>query len=186
MRNRIPLMAGAALAAGIQTVALGAMIESRASILRSGREVVLKTEPVDPRDLLRGDFVRLGYEISRVSLERFGNDGPAADETGETIHVALKPGADGAFAVSRASMQPIETAADEIVLAGKVDGISDQWVGVSYGIERYYVPEGEGRPIEDAQGARKVDIVLAVDQAGHAQIKALKLDGKQLYREPLY
>ena len=52
----------------LQTLVLGRMIESRAAILVSGTEVLLKTAPVDPRDLLRGDYVALSYDISRVPL----------------------------------------------------------------------------------------------------------------------
>jgi uncharacterized membrane-anchored protein len=37
------------------------MIESRAAILRDGTEIVLQVEPIDPRDLMRGDYVRLQY-----------------------------------------------------------------------------------------------------------------------------
>ena len=70
-----PLLA-ALLVAGAQTAALGYMIESRASILRSGRDVLLKTVPVDPRDLLRGDYVILSYDISRLQPELFKGDRP--------------------------------------------------------------------------------------------------------------
>ena len=58
-------MAAAALTALIQCGILLYMIQSRASILQNGTEVTLKTEPVDPRDLLRGDYVVLGYALLR-------------------------------------------------------------------------------------------------------------------------
>jgi hypothetical protein len=54
----------ALLLALVQTGFLGWMIVGRAAVLRDGREVLLKVEPVDPRDLLRGDYVILNYEIS--------------------------------------------------------------------------------------------------------------------------
>ena len=50
-----------------QIAFLSWMIAGRAAILRDGREVLLKVEPVDPRDLLRGDYVVLTYEITRTS-----------------------------------------------------------------------------------------------------------------------
>ena len=52
---------------------LGWIIAGRAAILRDGREIVLKVEPVDPRDLLRGDYVRLGYEISSIPVSKITN-----------------------------------------------------------------------------------------------------------------
>ncbi|AIJ53947.1 hypothetical protein C086_00847 [Brucella abortus F6/05-3] len=65
--NRKWLYAGAVLAALLQTGILYAGIEKRAAILRSGQDIVFQTEPVDPRDLMRGDYVVLGYEISNIA-----------------------------------------------------------------------------------------------------------------------
>ena len=58
-------------------------------------------------------------------------------------------------------------------------------VGVEYGIEAYFVPEGEGRAIETTEKSR-LEIVAAVARSGDAAIKRLLLDGKMLYTEPLY
>jgi len=38
--------------------------------LRTGTEMILRIEPVDPRDLFRGDYVTLNYEISTLDLEK--------------------------------------------------------------------------------------------------------------------
>ena len=54
-------------AAGLIQIGLVAlMVVDRVNILRTGTDVTLQTRPVDPRDLLRGDYVTLSYEISRV------------------------------------------------------------------------------------------------------------------------
>jgi len=37
--------------------------------LLTGKEVLLKTVPVDPRYFLRGDYVILNYEIAQISNE---------------------------------------------------------------------------------------------------------------------
>ena len=65
--ERIPKAALFGVAAMVQIVLLAAMITDRAQILRDGTEVKLQTRPVDPRDLLRGDYVVLGYDISQLS-----------------------------------------------------------------------------------------------------------------------
>ncbi len=39
-----------------------------------GEEIKIKTIPNDPRDIFRGDFVRLDYEISEISLNNLGLD----------------------------------------------------------------------------------------------------------------
>ncbi|EAB6717932.1 hypothetical protein DUP91_26775, partial [Salmonella enterica subsp. enterica] len=58
------VMAG--LVALLQVGFLGWMIQGRAAILRDGREVLLRVQPVDPRDLLRGDYVVMSYLASDV------------------------------------------------------------------------------------------------------------------------
>ena len=44
------------IAIGIQLVILFAIIIFKSSVLIGGTEVLLKIEPVDPRDILRGDY----------------------------------------------------------------------------------------------------------------------------------
>ena len=52
----LPVAAAVAVA---QIGFLVSMIAGRASILRTGQEVLLDVRPIDPRDLLRGDYVIL-------------------------------------------------------------------------------------------------------------------------------
>ena len=63
----------------VQTVALGAILADRALILANGREIVLETEPVDPRDLLRGDYVILNYAASRFDVATVAGDNTFSD-----------------------------------------------------------------------------------------------------------
>ncbi len=46
---------------------LGFMAGQREWVLRYGRTVTLRTEPVDPSDPLRGEYARLGYSFSSVT-----------------------------------------------------------------------------------------------------------------------
>ena len=57
---------------------------------------------------------------------------------------------------------------------------------IKYGLESYFVPEGEGRKLEDARNQQKLRIVAAVLPSGRAAIKRLLLDGEKVYEEPLY
>ena len=52
--------------AALQVVALAYMAAEREWVLRTGRTIYLRTAPIDPRDAMRGDYVRLSYQISRV------------------------------------------------------------------------------------------------------------------------
>jgi len=49
-----------AILALAQTGVLAAMVIDRVRLLTSGREITLPIVPVDPRDLFRGEYVRLG------------------------------------------------------------------------------------------------------------------------------
>ncbi|MFN3320708.1 MAG: GDYXXLXY domain-containing protein [Allorhizobium sp.] len=186
-----PFAAVALFIAIVQTAILGYMIEGRASILRSGTDVLLKTAPVDPRDLLRGDYVILTYDISTISTTSITGARP---ETGEVarLNVRLKPGADGFWTVSAASFDPLAEELGSVVLISQPVTIYDwEWqnagnLTVSYGIERFYVPEGEGRPIEDGRNQGRVSVAVRVSDDGQAQIRALMLDNEPLYEEPLY
>lgn len=186
-----PFAAVALVVALVQTSILGYMIEGRASILRSGTEVLLKTAPVDPRDLLRGDYVILSYDISNISTTSISGTRPKEGEVA-SLHVRLKPGADGFWTVSQASFDPLAAEDGSVVLLSQpITMYGWEWENagnliVSYGIERFYVPEGEGRPIEDGRNEGRVSVAARVSDDGQAQIRALMLDGEPLYEEPLY
>ena len=42
--------------------------------LSQGQKILLKTIPLDPRDLFRGDYVVLNYEISQLNLDSIKHD----------------------------------------------------------------------------------------------------------------
>jgi uncharacterized membrane-anchored protein len=80
-------------------------------------------------------------------------------------------------------------AADEIDLKGtSLDRWQDglETINVQYGLERFYVPEGEGRAIEQGLGERQFTMRIAVGENGDPQIKALYDGDTPLYSEPLY
>lgn len=182
------LYAGAVVAAALQTGVLYASIEKRASVLRSGHEVVLQTRPIDPRDLMRGDYVILGYDITLIDRKIVQG---VSEDGARVVYVALKPDAQGLWHLSRASFEKFsDLASDEVQIRGQstyaIADYPDATITIRYGIERYYVPEGEGRAIEDSQRDLQITAVVAVDDAGTAVMKALRDDGRQLYQEPLY
>ena len=194
--TRIPVLWRALAAIVILAGALFALVESRAAILRSGTEIRLRTVPVDPRDLFRGDYVILNYEITTVR--------PAAGQgefkRGEAVHVLLRPGPDGlAQAVAGYKDRP-QAANDETVILGRVTSVracaldaegrtdckqGNDWLRVAYGLESYFVPQGTGRAIETTDRQR-IEIVAAVSSSGQAAIKRLLIDGKLVHAEPPY
>ena len=62
----------------------------------------------------------------------------------------------------------------------------DAMLSLRFGIERYYVPEGEGLLIEDARNEGRTTVAIRVSASGEPQIARLMIDGETLYSEPLY
>lgn len=193
---KVPLLWRAVATVLLLALGLLALVQQRAGILSSGTEVRLRTVPVDPRDLFRGDYVVFAYPISVVAT---GPDG-ASYRSGETVYVTLKRDADGFSRATGVSHERPATSGDTVVIAGRVTSTSAcalndageldcngerRRLRIAYGIESYFVPQGEGRAIETTDKAR-IEVVVAVSGSGEAAIKRLLIDGKPVYAEPPY
>ena len=183
------LIPAALIVAVLQSAILLYVVTSRAAVLRDGAEVRLETAPVDPRDFLRGDYVILNYKIGEVLPEAVTGAWPT-DSARHTIHVRLESGADGFWNVREASFMPLVEKPGSVIVEGITDRFSTQGSGraisVTYGIERYYVPEGEGKAIEAARNDGRISIAARVSKSGIIHIRALLENGQPLYEEPLY
>ena len=135
--------------------------------LAFGKSVVLQTAPVDPRDIFRGDYVVLRYEISTLS----NIPGLRTVKEGDKAYVRLEQRVD-IWEATEISKVPREEWA--VFISGKVTNVRDNRITMEYGIEAYFVPEGKGREIERA-GDIKVRVSL--DRSGIAIIKNLIVDG---------
>ena len=195
--GRVPLLPRYILAALLLCGLILAMVYQRAEILRNGQEVRLEIVPVDPRDLFRGDYVILDYKISSVDLPK---DATGEFKRGQKIFVTLRPDENGkARAVAISSERPAVSGADIVILgtvsAGSVCPPNEAGLRVckpgiraalvKYGLESYFVPQGEGKKIETTEKTR-LEIVAAVTPSGQSAIKRLLLDGKPVYDEPPY
>lgn len=189
--QRIPkaVLFGAAIL--LQCVLLVLMVADRMQILREGREVTLQTQPVDPRDLLRGDYVVLRYDISQLPAGALA--GKTAETRNPVVFVKLAPNANGLYEAVSVAAEPVTVTAPEILIRGRVSyscGSTSRTfcdkLQIKYGLESYFVPEGEGRKLEQARNQQKLRVVAAVLPSGRAAIKRLLLDGEPVYEEPLY
>jgi uncharacterized membrane-anchored protein len=176
---RVPKIVLFGAAGLIQMALIAVMVVDRVNILRSGTDVTLQTRPVDPRDFLRGDYVILNYDISSVPA------GALTAQRGTTVYVKLAPNPEGFYQAVSAHASLVEVASPEVLIRGRVAG-SGSNLQVRYGIERYFVPEGEGRKLESARNERKLTVVVAVTPGGRAAIKRLLIDGEAVYDEPWF
>ena len=191
MKPGTGLFAAALGVALLQIGFLAWMIQARADILRNGREVRLEVEPVDPRDLLRGDYVRLGYDMSILPKTLFSTLPEHALAEGTPILVDLEADDEGlhqpvAVHLSDNAPLPDLTVVRVRGTLASSSPLSSDMLRLRYGIERFYLPEGEGMAIEADMRMRSFYVIAAVSAAGQAQIKAFQDGDTTLYQEPLY
>ena len=149
--NRNTMIAVAISMAAMLCVALPPMI-----IVRTGTVVYLETQKMDPRTLFRGDYVILGYLRAQNIV---GNDmaRQAADEA-RPVYVTFTTERPGSFV--SVSLDRPELADGQVCIAGRVrrfrrqpDGTETNYVSVDFPqIAQYFVPEGEGRELEQQRG----------------------------------
>lgn len=183
-----------ALVAAVQIGLVGKIVFDRVSLLRNGREIALPIVPVDPRDLFRGDYVTLGYPMSQIKIA----DLPAGASfkelaAGRTAYVTLHQGADQAWApVAVAPAYPAAAADADVVVRGVVTNLwntqesGGDRIFLRYGLERYFVPEGTGRELEEKVRDKTMQAIVAVGADGEAAIKGLLIGGERREDAPLF
>jgi uncharacterized membrane-anchored protein len=180
-----------ALLALVQTATLAVMVLDRMRLLNTGREIVLPIVPVDPRDLFRGEYVELGFAVGRVPAELLEGPPPVAHAA---FYVTLEQDQDGTWMPIRLCRdRPEVSAPSRIVLKARSrfgrpiaqPGQANAINLVGYGIEHYFVPQGQGPRLEALARDKKLAALIAVDGAGHAAIKGILIDGRLEYEEPL-
>ena len=126
--------------------------------LASGKEVRLHVQPVDPIDFFRGEYVALSYDISGIKT---------GAPPGTTVYVPLYK--TDAHWTSQAAL--LRRPPDDVtfIRGHVIDG------GIKFGIETYFVEQGESRKYEEAaqNGDLFVDVVL--DDEGDPKIKRLRV-----------
>lgn len=157
------------LAVVFQIAVVATMAFSREWILATGTPYLFQTAPIDPRDIFRGDYVRLDYLFSHLPPARLD---PAIHEQGvrkgQRVYLALEQHENG---LSEGGMLYHNPPANGAYLAGRV---RNDWpyrgyherpaeervkmpltpVAVKFGIEQYYVEQGRGLVMEETRGGR--------------------------------
>jgi uncharacterized membrane-anchored protein len=102
----------------IQIFILTGIIVYRQYWVATGERILLVTEPVDPRDIFRGDYVRLTYEISTLDLNRLGVS--ERFKPRDKIYVTLERDENGIY---RASFVSKRRAEGKPFIQGRIKGV---------------------------------------------------------------
>ncbi len=180
----------------LQALVLAYMAGEREYILKTGKMIYLRTAPVDPRDIFRGDYVRLNYEMSRIAADRLEDAGDSKEiRKGEKIYVGLKEGHNGLYEMAYARFEKPEGG---LYLTGRSPNHHQipnpgYPIGINYGIEAYFVEQGAGRAIEKRRGTRTetqvpLEMAIAVGSDGKSVISGYRWSpigiGLQTLRNP--
>jgi len=121
--------------------------------LAKGFKVLLRIGPVDPSSPIRGDYLVLNYsDISTIKVSEFDYH-PV--KTGDLVYVSLKRKnrfwiiAEGNKISKRKPFKGIFIKG--VIKRGENTTYSSTSVGLTYGIESYYIPPGSGRGIKSSR-----------------------------------
>jgi uncharacterized membrane-anchored protein len=175
-----------AVVALLQSGAVASMVYERHRLVQSGREIILPVRPVDPRDIFRGDYVTLSYDISRLTNETASPERiPAGLSKGDDVFATLTPSGDGTWTLKTLTPSfPTAVASGDVVIKGHVQSLwrgpeQEATLNVRYGIEQYFIPEGTGSELEAKVRDKKIAAIVAVAPSGEAALKGLVIDGER-------
>jgi uncharacterized membrane-anchored protein/uncharacterized membrane protein len=137
----------------LQVAAMSLQIGKSEWLLSHGKLIKLQLQPLDPRSLVQGDYVRLRYQISEPPI--FQDNLETRVSKGE-ITVVLGPNpTTNVYEFRREYQSTEQLEADEIRLNGEREG----YEGIKYGIETFFIPEGTGRDYE--QNAKFAEVKVS-------------------------
>ena len=168
-----------AVAILLQAAALGWIVFERENVLQKGQVVYLRTAPVDPRDIFRGDYVTLRYDINNIPVALATAAFPEKENQKDMrVYASLAVDAQGMATVTALHTKP---PAEGLYLRGYTSNDwrlrgSDTELAVRFGIEKMFVAQGAGKLIETQQGARNdwqtpMEVAVAVGKNGIGVIR---------------
>jgi uncharacterized membrane-anchored protein len=179
------LIIGTIIVALFQTAVLAKIVTDRATTLKSGQEVILETGFVDPRDLFRGHYTILSFEIERIEKTSVEIDGDFSYR--DPVYVELDTSKE--FAQPKRLTTEYPSDAVGPVIKATIQNFPDSEnsnINLNLPFERFYAPKGRALELQDMQRERKLGVILSVAGDGTAMIKGLTIEGKKIYEEPLY
>lgn len=161
--NKPFLVIGLTLTISFQMLVLATEYLSSVWPLWYGTPVILKTAPIDPRSLFRGNYVRLNYDISNI------NKGLAQEpfKRSEVGYVTLKK--EGGIYIATGLHR--EKPDSGIYIRGRVTSVGGSY-HMKYGIEAYFMPKKKASNAERSvrQGANAEVYLLGNGKAAIAKL----------------
>ena len=157
-------------AAIFQILAVIAMLAYAYAPIYFGKEILLQTTLYDPRDMFRGDYVRLSYGFAGIyDLDKIdANLSKRQQLHGAKIYAILKQDKDGRYKFDRYSF---ERPNGGTFLAGRID-----YNTANFGIEAFFMPPRRAQQMERDMMEFNATAVISVMDNGKARIKDIVLE----------
>lgn len=138
--------------------------------VQNGTIIHLKTAPVDPRSIFRGDYVALSYEAGVLSTQDQLKLQNGILPYGQTVYVTLEASGDTfnqiGLSDSLPALQP-----GQVCLRGQY-----AYPRITFpDIAQYFVTEGAGKELEQARNTHRLVMEVAVDKQCRAVITGLQV-----------
>lgn len=155
-------------AAVFQILAVIAMLAYAYAPIYFGKDILIRTTVYDPRDMFRGDYVRLSYGFASIyELDKRGLS-KRRQLHGTEIYAILKQDKDGKYKFDRYSF---ERPNGGTFLAGRVD-----YNTAKFGIEAFFMPPKKARQMERDMMEFNATAVISVMDNGKARIKDIVIE----------
>lgn len=130
----------------------------------TGKKLILATQPVDPFDPFRGQYMTINYEISIISdVEGFNE--------GDSVYVTLKEDEQGIW--RKESVSKLNPDKGDFI-KGKVTSVYENRISVEYGIEQFFFERHAELP------TRNITIEAIVANSGRAKLVQLLHNGEPI------
>ena len=164
------------IAAGLQFAVLTGMYLLAALPLWTGSEIKIKTIPIDPRSMFRGNYARLRYDISELGVQHFPDHEDLRN--GEIVYVVLEPDDNLLYTFSAVSLEEPNSG---LYLRGRIQNEFFEedvsYFRIKYGVEAFFAPKATALDLENELRNGGL-AVLMVSGSGKARLKdVIPLDG---------
>ena len=157
---------------GVPALVIGGFFVWQYWTVLTGKEVVIEVvEPVDPRDIFRGQYAVLEYSITTLNASMLDTE----PNEGETVYVTLENDGEYWVAADASTEMP-----DTTCIRGEVESASGETVRVSYGIENFFAEPEEARRIEEERWRNDVAGIVAVDSRCRSVLRGVRIGNETL------
>lgn len=145
-------------------------------VLREGVPLLFLTEPIDPHDPFRGEYVTLGFAMERVDMPQ---DAERPWKEGEQAYLLLEDSAGVALSRELRRERPEKGALYvscriNFRLSFREDEKYGDVINIDLPFDRFYLQQGKGRPTEELMWQQSIATESALP--AYAQVRILDGD----------